>query len=253
MVNHFRTLFLNEASEPDESFEQYVDSEFRPVVLTQSEAAVHNLIIRASFPRSYRNYLATLMTRFAYAHPISQLIDDIDSRHTFQNDVNQQASIQDRIILNKIKNCDSLNIIGSFKPDLNKGVFSNHWKLQYKSANEVLITTKGQVSQRIQTVVFENTTTSPYEIDTRAGIQFQFIAASQVPTGFSAEVTAICPMTFDSMAALNRLKSEDLVYRLFNDIPNGPELADVFEYSTRQDHMLSAILTAYTVSVSQRL
>ena len=127
MVNLFRTLILNELPEPQEVNEQFIDPAFSPVGLQQAEASVRSLLIQDHFPRSYRNFIATLLTRLVMQSPVAALLDAVDSRTTIDFSQNLVDSLQDTVTLVRQKNADSLFVTGKFNAHPESGQFLGSW------------------------------------------------------------------------------------------------------------------------------
>lgn len=250
MVNHFRTLFLNEAASPDERFEQYIDPSFSSVGLNGDQAAVRSLLIQDSLPRDYKNFIATLMTRMAYSSEASTLIDEIDQRTTIDLRANTQESLRDTISLSRDNQAESLQIVGRFLSNPAVGIFSNTWLLQ-ESGSDVLVTIGRSGKQMLVTPIFSGSGTGLHQIDPDSPLYLQFVGVSSVPAGMVANVSAVNSMTYDMTTALANLRSEDRVYNLFRGIKNGSELQDIFENSVYGDQVISAVLIAYCLSVSK--
>ncbi len=252
MVNHFRTLFLNEPADSSAVFEQFIDPRFATVGLSADQASVRNLLMRVGLPRDYKNFVATLMTRIAYASELSSLIDDIDPRSSINLKENTQDTLQDQITLSRDNAADSLNIVGRFVSNPVAGIFSNSWQLQ-KSGSDVLVTNARTGVQSLVTPVFDDTSTGLHQFDPSSPLYLQFVGVSSIPAGMVARVQATNSMTYDITTALANLKSEDRVFNIFRGITSGPQLQDQFVNSYRGDQAFSAVLIAYCLSVSKSL
>lgn len=252
MVNHFRTLLLNELPSA-ESGEQYIDPLFRPITLTPEEALVRGLLIRDEYPRSYRNYIATLMTRMAYAGLHADLLEAQDPRVTIDFNDNQTPALLTRLQLFRDNAAAALQLVGVFTPDTDKGVFREDYQLLRLSGTSVQVTNVRTSGRRTVNLIFTSNSTDLYRLDPNRPLSFQFMGVDSVPAGFFARVTAETSMTYDVLAALARLKSNDRTANLFPLVTNGLVLRDDFYNAYQPQHALSAMLIAYALSVSRRL
>lgn len=253
MVNHFRTLLLNETADPTAVQEQYIDPNFRPIELTPEESAIRNLILEPQFPRDYRNFVATLMTRLAYSGTQVDKLEALDKRRTIDFATNASASLQTRLQLFRDNNASALNLVGTFVPNLDKGYFEETYEVLRTGAAQIQVTNARTAASRLINLTFSNGSTDLYRLDPNRPLSVQFMGVDEVPAGLFARVVASAPMSYDAMAALSRLKSNDRVSNIFPLVTGGMELRNEYDNSSLPHQAFSAVLIAYALSVSRRL
>ena len=248
MINHLRTLLLNELPDSTADNEQYVPSTFRPILLPPDAAAVRAILIDQSWPRPYRNFVATLLSNITMDTPFASWLDRLDDRTTISPRTNAVASIQNTVSVQNVTAAQSLSVTGVFASNPAKGVFSGDWRIQKVDDTHVSILNLHDASLRVVPVTFTGDTTAPLPIDPSAALVFQLVGVSSVPAGMNAIVRAANSMTYDVMDAINRLRSDGNavdVFRQKGGAAIAPMLADTFHNSPRPDLALAAILTAY--------
>ena len=129
MVNHVRNVLLNELPDPSADLEQYCPPDFRPIALPYDAAAVQSLLIDRTWPRPYRNFVATLLAVLALDSEFRPLLDSIDSRTTLDGRNSHVATLQDRIGVQRISGASTLGIVGEFASRPAAGIFRGAWSL----------------------------------------------------------------------------------------------------------------------------
>ena len=251
MINHARTLLLNESSDFSSVGKQYIGPDFSPVPLSGGLADVRNLLIRPGWPRDYRNYAATLLASILQDSPFQKLVDAVDSRRSFDSGSLTRQDFVSTISMNRRHNASSMQVVGSFVPDVHSGIFSNVWTISYLDAGFVIVSSQRSMSSITASVSFSGDASGICLLDPGNQLGIQFVGVSAVPLGLMAEVSASTSMSYDLMSAMNRLWSSDSAGSIFTTgkHPSLPELGEVFNSSSRPDQSLAAIIAAYVLSL----
>jgi len=255
MVNELRTLLLNEQSQPGAVYEQYIEPSFVSLILPEGAATLRNLLIPSRYSRAYKNFLATILTRFVYESKFAQILNGIDSRQTIDWTQSQAPGLNNTITLTRVNNANSVNIIGTYSPDEYNGIFIKNWKISNYSSSQVLITDLDTGNQNIQSVTFSGDVSGIYPFDNRSLLYYQFVGINSVPV-FQATVQATAPMTFDLLHSLNLLNADSGVLDIFSSASNNGVmqlLMNSFYHSTSPQEQLAAILTAFVLYSTENL
>lgn len=248
MINHFRCLLLNEPPDLLARHEQYVPRDFRGLPLPADAAAVRSALIDQKWPREYRNFVATLLSNLVMASPFAQWINKLDDRTTLDPLANAVSSLQNRVTVDRVSAASSVTATGIFVSRPALGLFSGAWQLQKIDDTHVSILNLQDASSLAVSVSFTGDTTTPQLIDPENTLSFQLVGVSTVPTGLSAIIRADNSMTYDTMTALTKLRSDGVatdIFRQKEDVSLMNMLADAFHNSQRPDFAMAAILAAY--------
>lgn len=255
MINHLRTLLLNERRDDAALLEEFIPANFQPLQLGFDTGAVRSLLIRPEFPREYRNYIATLLTGLVYDSPFVPVVNGLDSRTTIDFSVNRTPTLQNQVVLTRQLNASSLHVVGTFVSDVAKGVFQGEWNLRKTSPTTVEVLDQRTAVARSVEIAFNGDSTGLYLLDPLNRLNFQLLGTSALPD-LQANVKASNAMYYDVTAALDRLKSNDSANGVFQSTINAQTLRDlksVFDNSRRPDHAMAAILIAYAFRLSENL
>ncbi len=84
MLNHARTLLLNEAgAKQPEAFGEYIDPSYVPVRLPQHLDEFHKIIYGERPSREHKNYRARQLLGICHASPVEDMILALDPRVTY--------------------------------------------------------------------------------------------------------------------------------------------------------------------------
>ena len=133
MINHLRTLLLNlPALDGAPGTEDYIPPGFVPRVLNDKQSTVHRAVFGASFPRSYRAFVATILARLVDASPLKQEIDRIDRRRFLSEP--KSTDIEPSVLLYDLEKASAFTTVGVISGNPVSGVFSNLWEIERESA-----------------------------------------------------------------------------------------------------------------------
>ena len=250
MVNHLRTLLLNELPAPGEANEQYIDPRFRPFPLSGDQATFRSLILPDVFPRAYKNFIATSLARLVQASPFADIVDAVDPRSTLDFTQNVVDDIQDRVTVQRLNNGDSLQVVGRFVSDATKGIFAGQWNLT-RGEDGVLITDAKTEKQWVVPVEFDGDVTPLYPLSPRGDLSFRFLGVQAIPD-FSVLVTATNAMTCDLVDLLTKINGAERCQNLVNNLASQDSRTRLMGgiSSGRPDVALSALLVGYALSLS---
>lgn len=255
MINHLRTLLLNEGPDESADLEQYIDPNFKPLRLPGDAAAFRNEALRTTWPRDYKNFVATQLCRLAYSSRFAHMLNDLDPRITF--DLNDTvAPIRDRITLTRYGGGSSLGIVGRFVPAPDIGLFAGEWDILRSSSSEVSLMDLRTGIEDIREISFNGDVSELSPIDGRSPFYFQFVGSSVVPVGLRARVKAFCAMPVDLSGLLIRCQANPLARQVLlieGQVDLSRSLSWEFQNSTRLDQKLGALLIAFAVRASQSI
>lgn len=96
MINHFRTLILNEAPVPAPKFGYYVPSGFEPIRAGGIESAIRSVLLNNMSTRPHREFMATVLYRLIHDFKETRKIElEIDDRLTFNPNTPLTGAILD--------------------------------------------------------------------------------------------------------------------------------------------------------------
>ena len=248
MVNHLRTLIVNLPPSVLSENEQFIPSDFKSIYLNNDQTKINNSIFPNSYDRSYINFIATLVSNVCYDSPFKQDLIALDARTLMTN---TQPLFVSTLDITASTNASSLIVGGALIKDERLGVFDKSWNLSYSSSTEITILNNKTKESSTATLTFQSNVSSSFELQ-NSGIQGKLLNVSAVPSNFAATVAASCPMSYNLMSLLDRIKARDCSSLIFNN-PNKElraKMIDYFQDNARPDHSIAAILTAYAYSFS---
>lgn len=252
MVNHLRTLLLNDVPNPGAMNEQYIPKIFVPRVLNYAASAVQNLLIQPNWPRDYRNFVATVLTGVALDSPLAYLVNNLDARTTLNFSENYVSSFREQITLNRQANAPSLNIVGIYNSNAPLGIFNGQWQITQVNSTTVAVLDFRTGLARNVAITFNGDVSPLYPLEPLNALNFQFVGVAAVPA-IRAVVTAVNPMCYSVLSALERLRNSSeaqAVFEFVTDPSVAQILTETFQTSTRPDHALAAILIAYACALT---
>ena len=287
MVNELRTLLLNEPASPGIPGAEFVDPRFRPRTLGSAPSAVRAALFQDALgpgaaARSYRNFIATLLTRLAYSCDVAAAVraaGAFDARTYLQ----PAAVAQPRTSLVQVSaaafeaftadasflTADSTELTidavggetiqndafvlssgGAYTP-ARPGVFANSWAITALDGTTFSITsTLTGVGAATLPVTFVGDSSLPVPLPGGGGLFLQCTGATALPPGLRAILTASVPMGYDALAALGRLRARPETGALFGlggDL--GASLAPVYTRPGYPQEQLAAVLFAYGLTL----
>jgi len=252
MVNHLRTLLLNERPDLTAANEQYIEPTFSPLGLMFDTAAIQSSLINSSFPRGYRNFIATILSNLALNSSVADLLAALDPRLTIDPTLNSVSTLDDNLTINRIAEASSLQVVDQFYSKPAAGIFGGQWTLRKSATNTVEVVDSATATARQVTMTFTSDVSDRQLLDPLNSLAFQFSGVTEVPE-FRAVITATNVMQYDAMAALDRLRTNHDALAIFTQGGQSSamkRLHDIFENSRRPDEVLSAILVAYAHRLS---
>lgn len=252
MINHLRTLILNLAGPGGTDYDQFIPDGFRPVALVADELRVWNQIFNPDHPRDYREFIATALTRLVRGTPIWEShILPLDERETIDWTLSQVTTLSPSVTLRKIRGTSLVDVFGTFSPDLEKGIFSNSWKITATGTLSATVEDARLGSSRAEALVFTNGASNAIQLEPRSKLYFRFTNQPSVFPVIS-EVTATAPPQIDVLALWKRFRQDNRI-RPFITSLGIPELGSFYDDQLSPMNAVAAALAAYCISITRRL
>lgn len=248
MINHLRTLLLNLPASPDAEREEFVEASFTTRSLNSNQSALAAAVFPGPFNRTYRNFIATALTRLVAASPFATDIWDLDPRVLLSDPVMSARGFNPSVSIVRIENANAVIVGGKLIPDVNSGVFTKKWQIRESGmfAVEILDFQTGAYSTQV--VTFDEGSSLRIPLDHSVYITLSEV--SEVPAGLAAIVTANAPLSYSITDLESRLLSSNV--RQLMALPGRRELSikclEQFDSSHRPDLTIAAALTAYAYS-----
>jgi len=250
MVNHLRTLLLNESASPGCPGEQYIDPDFRPLALPPEAATVQHLLLPNTSPRSYRNFVATLLTRVAYQGNFVAELNRLDPRTTLDFSGNLVDTLQDATTISG-EGSAVVNCFGQFVPNAAAGIFAATWRIVRVDDQHARVIRDGQ--EVLAAFSWENDVSNVLILDPRGPLSLQLVGRTSVPPLLDVTIQASCAPNYDLIGALQRLRGDSSPLQLLDGLGDSgmaASLKDAFLNSDRPDVALAALLVGYVLLLS---
>lgn len=248
MVNHLRTLLLNLAASPDAAGEEFIESTFRPNILTSAQSALHSCVFPASFDRTYRNFIATLLTRLALDSPLAPELLALDPRTLLSDPALTVPGFTSSVTVERLASAASVRVTGSLTPQLNEGRFSRTWLITRTDSDEISLQSPGFPAS-LETVTFSANSSLSIRLEAASSLLLRLADVSAVPSGLRARVTATAPMSYDLFALLQRLQNSPNLRGLFS--ASTRDLQARFDNDSHPEVAIAAALMAYALSFEE--
>lgn len=252
MINHLRTLILNQAGPGGTRFDQLVPDNFQPISLSAEESRVRGLLLNPISPRDFQEFVATAAARIVYGTELgAKFIDPIDPRSTIDWRSNQSTSLSPRVVLRRLLGSSLVDVFGTFSPDFDRGIFSNSWTLTAISSSSVTIEDSRLGTSRVEPLTFSSGASQAIQLEPRSKLYYRFTNTPSVFPVVSV-VEADEPPRLDPLKVLQRLHQEERVGAFINSLGE-PALITAYQDRTNPMNSVAAALCAYCLSISRRI
>lgn len=253
MINHLRTLLINEVGSETEDFEEIMPKGFAPIPLLSTEGAVQRHLVPVHFPRRTRNYLATVQAGIAEEHQHYDRILELDPRTLILEDT-RKTPLFTRLTAQGSGEFAKLQFRGEFcaKPDV--GVFSAKWRIYDDGTNSTTVVNLDTYQKVLIAFAFSmGQDVSQFTPINDSGIEMRIIGSTTVPV-FDIELSASAPISFDIDTVLKYMRSDEMTFGVFNlnDKSLGNSLLQDFRFSDHPATAVGAALIAYAIHISER-
>jgi hypothetical protein len=257
MINELRSLLLNErpgldpGSDLDPDREELADPRFVPRRLDSTASAARAAIFHeADASRAYRHFIATALTRLAYAAPEAASLAGASGRLDPRVHL-KPAALQAPSVSLSTTDPSRCHVGGAFSPALGPGIFANVWTLT--RAGDALVridSQRGPVNAPVELAVsFAGDSSLPLFLPGGGGLFVQWIGGAALPSPFRASVAARVPMSHDPLDLLSRLRARAETGALFGRSPEGILLSPLYDRPGHPHEQLAAVLFAYALSI----
>ena len=274
MINHFRTILLNEKAVDQSKIdremdvygftvEQFIDDKFSPTKYDEVSAIINAAVFGqrgdSLTERDYASFIATILTSMVYSTKWSFYIDQIDGRSTYDYRMPKGfPATSKNIILPGSTGAEKFFINGSIVGGMATGIFRD--VLSLTRAGDYSLSVSREATPEVKIVSFTSLSSDvSQEFRLCPGVNGQFIGLSptEVPANFNVSVSLVAPMIYSIHGCLERIFSSG-GRRVFTDgvtkhVEAMKNLANVFDNSTMPHEKLAAVLIAHVLRISERL
>ena len=248
MVNQIRTLLLNlPATSAIADNEEFIPTDFTPSAFDSREADIYKAIFPSEWPRSYKNFVATLL---------ANTIMDSDAWNDYGSKFDQRLSYDPRknlsidlsksdIVINRIFNANCLVVNGTFQPDAANGLFSNSWTFSRGDIGLLNIFYSNWQQTETLPVFFNSDVSLP--INLFNGLTAYLVGVTSVPVNFSAVVQASSPPGYSVMDLYSRMSVSTQIPTIVTTIDD-----TAFQKYIHSDNVVekvSLVLMGYCLSI----
>jgi hypothetical protein len=252
MINHLRTLLINEVGSDSEDFEEIVSPDFSPIPLLSAEGSVQRHLVPPHFPRRTRNYIATVLVGIAEEHQHYDKILGLDPRSLILADIGA-TPLFTKLTAQGSGAFSKIQFRGEFHARPDVGIFSTKWRIFEDGGFATIVNLDTHARSVASFTYSPGSDVSGFTLIPDSGIEMRVVGSATLPV-FDIELTASAPISFNISTVLSYMRADEMTFAVFNlkDKALGNSLLQDFRFSDHPSIAIGAVLIAYAMHISER-